>query len=327
MSYRVSPDGAYISYLKQDGKQTNLFVEPVNGGEIIQVTRSEGRKVNFYSWVSNDELIYYKEQTGAGRRADLFIISRDGKNERQLTSNEKSRMQVLDDQLIDGKFLLIASNRRDSAVIDVYRLNVRDGKLEMAAKNPGTITDWITDADGKLRLATSSNGVNETLLYRPDEQHEFKPILSNTFSTTVRPLAFSESTPNIIYAISDAGRDKSALVEIDCNTGKETKVLFSNDSLNVIDAQYSRINKRMVFVVYETWKRQKHYLDEKVKELYTDLDALLPNTESRITDRDRNENIFIVRTFTDRNPGSYYLYFANEKRIRKLGDFNSSIRE
>jgi dipeptidyl aminopeptidase/acylaminoacyl peptidase len=61
--------------------------------------------------------------------------------------------------------------------------------------------------------------------------------------------------------------------------------------------------------------------------LYNDLDKLLPKTETRIIDRDRAETIYIVRTFTDRNPGSYYLYFQNTGKLRKLSDFNSAIRE
>ncbi len=326
-SYRISPNGEFISYLQQQGTQSILFIEPTDGGKVVQAAKSEGRTINFYSWVSDDELIYYKEQNTGVRKSDIFIISKDGKNERQLTNNEQGKMQVLDDQLIDGKFLLVASNKRDSAVIDVYRLNVRDGKFEMAAKNPGNITRWITDGAGKLRLATSSDGLKETLLYRANEQQEFKPVLSNSNTTTVRPVAFSENSANIIYAISNAGRDKNALVEIDCNTGNEAKVLFENDSLNVVDAQYSRVRKKMAFVVYETWKKEKHYLDPDVKALYDKLEELLPNTETRITDRDKNDNVFIVRTFTDRNPGSYYLFFVNEGKVKKLGDFNSSINE
>lgn len=326
-AYRISPDGAFISYLQQKDGESVLMVESVMDGNPKEIIRSTGKNISFYAWVSDDELIYYKEVNSGVRKSDLYIISKDGKNERQLTYNEERRMQVLDEQLIDGKFLLIASNKRDSAVIDVYRLNVRDGKFEMAAKNPGNITRWITDRAGKLRLAISSDGVNETFLYRLNEQEAFRPVLSNSNATYVRPVAFSENYPNIIYAISNSGRDKNALVEIDCNTGKETKVLFENDSLNVVDAQYSRSRKKMVFVVYETWKKQKHYLDAGVKALYDKLDELLPNTETRISDRDKNDNVLIVRTFTDRNPGSYYLFFVNEGKIRKLGDFNPSINE
>lgn len=326
-SYKVSPDGKYYSYLRQDANNSVLVVEEVDGGVGKEIANSGGIGSFFYAWASNDELIYYKELNAGERQRNLFINSKDGTNERQLTKNEKSRFQILDEQLIDDKYLLFASNRRDSAVLDVYRLNVRDGKVEMAAKNPGNISRWITDRSGKLRMAISTDGVNETLLYRSTEQLSFKPIQTNSITTTIKPVVFSESNPNIIYAISNAGRDKNALVEIDCNTGKETNVLFEVDSLNVVDAQYSKTRKKMAFVVSETWKRQKHFLDAEVENLYKKLDELLPNTEIRISDRNVNDDVLIVRTFTDKNPGSYYLFFVNEGRIRKLGDFNPSIHE
>ncbi|MBB2146669.1 prolyl oligopeptidase family serine peptidase [Pedobacter sp. LMG 31464] len=324
-TYRISPDGKSLSYLKLQDKKQNLFVEDIATGKVVQLTHLHEKNINFYSWVSNNELIYYKEKAGERFQSDLFIINKEGTKERQLGSNEKSRIRVLEDQLIEDKFLLVLSNRRDSTVSDVYRLNVRDGKMEMAAQNPGNITNWMTDSRGKLRMAVSSDGVNETLLYRENEEQELKPIITNNFKTTLFPVAFSEDKPNIIYAISNVNRDKNALIELDCTTGKEKSVLFANDTLNVVDAQYSRQKGKMAYVVYETWKKEKHYLDDDAKILYQKLDKLLPKTESRIIDRDKNENVFVVRTFTDRNPGSYYLYSANSGTLKKLSDINSAI--
>lgn len=327
MTYRVSPDGLNLSYLKLEGQGLNLYIEDIATGKVKKVTRLEDKNIVFYFWVSNNELIYYKEIDAANRRSDIFIIDKEGTNERQLSKNEKSRMKVIEDQLIDDKYLLISSNKRDSTVFDVYRLNVRNGKMEMAAKNPGNITDWRTDSEGKLRLAVSTDGGNSTMLYRAQEGQLFKPIMTNNFRTTFRPVAFIDNKPNIIYAISNVNRDKTALVEVDCNSGKELKVLFANDSINITEAQYSRKKQQMSFVVYETWKREKHFLDNAIKVLYHDLDSILPKTEIKILDRDKAENVFILRTFTDRNPGSYYLYFADKRKLRKLSDFNSAIRE
>lgn len=326
-TYRISPDGTCISYLKLQAKKQNLFVENLTTGKVTQLTNLKEKNIVFYSWVSDNELIYYKEKAGDKYQSDLFIIDKEGKNEKQLSKNEKARMRALEDQLIANKYLLVLSNQRDSTVSDVYRLNVRDGRMEMAAQNPGNITNWITDAKGRLRMAISSDGVNQTLLYRENETQNFRPIVTNNFKTTLSPIAFAQDKENTIYAISNINRDKQALVELDCTTGKEKSVLFANDSVNVVDAQYSKQKGKMLYLVYETWKKNKHYLDESAKQLYQKLDNLLPQTESRVLDRDKNENVVIVRTFTDRNPGSYYLYTANTGKLRKLSDVNADINE
>lgn len=325
--YSISPDGKKLSFVQVQGKKQNLFVEDLATGTTEQITKFEEKNIKYYFWVSNEELIYYKEKAGAERFSDIFIIDRNGDNERQLSNNGRSRMRVLKEKLIDEKYLLVSSNRRDSSVFDVYRLNVRNGKMDMAARNPGNIIDWFTDSKGNLRLATSSDGVNQTLWYREKENQQFKAVVTNNFKSTFKPLSISEQNPNIVYAISDVNRDKCALVEIDCNKGKESKVLFSNDTLNVVDAQYSSSKKKFSFVICETWKKEKFYLDSNAKKLYSRLDQLLPGTESRIIDRDIAENLYVVRTFTDRNPGSYYLYDVKKQNVRKLSDFNPVIKE
>ncbi len=324
-SFSLSPDGKSLSYLTLQNNHQNIVIEDIATGHVSQITQVTDVNINYYFWVSNTELIYYKKLPQS-KNISLFIIDKDGKNERLLKSDEKSRMRLLKEQLIDDKYLLVSSNRRDSTIFDVYRLNVRDGKMEMAVKNPGNITSWYTDAKAKLRLASSSDGVNETLLYRDNENQPFKPVITNSFKTTLIPVAFSESKPDVIYAISNVNRDKNALVELDCHTGKEISVLFSNDSLNVVEAQYSISNKKMAFVVCENWKREKYYLDDAVKSLYQRIEKLLPGTESRIVDRDKAEGIFLLRTYTDKNPGSYYLYTVGDNKLKKLSDVNPAIK-
>lgn len=325
--YGISPDGKTLSYLKVEGKKQNLFVEDLATGMALQITQFNEKNINYYFWVSNDKLIYYKDKSVSDRQSDVFMIDKDGKNERKLSDNGKSKLKVLKDQLIANKYLLLLSNKRDSTVFDVYRLNINTGQMEMKVRNPGNITEWITDSQGRLRLATASDGVNETLLYRENEAVAFRPVITNNFKTTFKPIALSDKEPKIVYAISNVERDKNALVELDCETGKEVRVLFSNDTLNVVDAQYSKTKKNMTFVVCETWKKEKHYLDPSTRRLYSELDKLLPGTELRIIDKDKAEHIFIIRTFTDRNPGSYYIYFAGKGKLRKLSDFNPSIKE
>lgn len=326
-NYRISPDGKSLAYLKLQDKKQNLFLEELSSGATRQLTHFSEQNINFYSWVSNEELIYNAENEGGPRRGDLFIVDKDGKNERQLSANENSRLRVLDDQLIDNKYLLVLSNKRDSTVSDVYRLNVRDGRMDMVTRNPGNIGSWMTDGKGRLRLAVANDGTNQTLLIRQRENQPFKALTTINFKTTLMPVAFAEDDSNLIYVISDAGRDKSALVALDTQTGKERNVLFANDTVNVVDAKYSKTSGTMDYVVYENWLKQKYYLNKDAAAFYAKLDKLLPHTEYRIIDQDKSENICIIRTFTDRNPGSYYLYNAVTDKLRKLSDINSAIDE
>ncbi|QPH37781.1 S9 family peptidase [Pedobacter endophyticus] len=325
--YRISPDGKSLSYLKLQDKKLDLFVEDIASGSSVQITHLKEKSISFYFWTSNNELIYYTEDESKERRSDIFVINKNGTKQVQLSSNEKSRLQVIEDQLIDDKYIIVASNKRDSTVFDVYRLNVRDGKMDIAAKNPGNITEWITDNKGVLKIAVASDGVNETLMYRENESQKFSPVITNNFQTTLQPIAFSEEQKNVLYAISNVNRDKNALVALDLKTGKEKQVLFANDTLNVVDAKYSRTQKKMLFVTCETWKKEKFYLDDSTRLTYSKIDKFLPGTEWRIIDKDKMDDVFVVRSFTDKNPGSYYLYTTKDNKFKKLTDINPSIKQ
>jgi len=148
VAFAISPDGKNLSYLKLINKKQELFIESLESGKATQITKLDDHVIGYYSWVSDNELIYYKESQDKNKQSSVYIIDKTGGNERQLNENEKSRIRVLKDQLIENKYLLVSSNKRDSTVFDVYRLNVRDGKMEMAVKNPGNNTDWITDTKG-----------------------------------------------------------------------------------------------------------------------------------------------------------------------------------
>lgn len=325
--YRVSPDGKSLAYLQIQDKNSALYVEDLSTGAKKQITNLKDKDISFYFWTSSNELIFYTEETGKDRKSDLFLINKNGGKIFLLNSSKKSRLQIIEDQLIDNKYIVVLSNKRDSTVFDVYRLNVRNGSLQMAAKNPGNITRWMTDRKGVLRIAIASDGVNETLLYRQTEQQPFKPVVTNNFNSNLMPIAFSDRQPNVIYAISNVNRDKNALVTFNLSTGKEDSVLFANDTLDVISAKYSQKKEKVLFVTCETWRKEKFYLDDSTRLASAKIDRLLPGTEWRIIDKDNDDRVFIIRTFTDKNPGSYYLYTSIDNKIKKLADINPTINE
>lgn len=325
--YRLSPNGLFLSYLKLQHKKQNLYVEEIATGKQTQITYLKERDITFYTWVNNSELVYYKEKANDKASSEIYIAHRNGKSNKRLATNERNNLLLLSGKLVDDRYLLVLSNQRDSMVYDACRLDVTNGKMTVVLKNPGSHTDWLPDCDGKIRLVKAGNGLNESLWYREGENSPFKKIITNNFKTYLRPLFFPKNEKDVMYAISNMGRDVNALVKIDCKTGKEREVLFSNDTANAVDAFYSRKYDKVSYLFCETWKKQKVYLDAASKTLYQGIDKLLPGTELRIIDQSDNEDVFIIRTFTDRNPGSYYLYTIANKKMRKLFDVNPSLTE
>ena len=324
-SFNISPDGNHISYLHPYHDRLNIFVQSVEGDHAIRLTSAEDRNIAYYFWANNDEILYLQDKNEVENQT-LYAVHKDGSNGRTLIDFKNTKINLISTGRVTNNEILVALNKRDSTVFDAFRLNIQTGKLLLLVENPGNITRWVSDANGKLKIAIASDEVNETVLYRATEQEPFKAIVTNNFKTSIYPIGFSDDQ-TCIYALSNQHRDKRALVEFNLKTGKEHREIYSNSQVDVYDGVYSRLKKKMVFATYETWKKQRQYLDDDVKEMYRKLEEQLPNTEIKITDRDSSERKFIVRTFTDRNPGTYYLYDRLSNKLTKLSDLNTSFKE
>jgi dipeptidyl aminopeptidase/acylaminoacyl peptidase len=325
-SYLISPDGKHISYLQSYKSKLNIFIQSADGKKVSRITNEIDRDVSYYFWANNNELIYLKDKTNSDR-VHLWVVSKDGKTSREVLSEDNIRLKFINPTRIWNDELLISLNKRDSTVFDAYRLNIRDNKLVLAVQNPGNITNWYTDQEGKLRMAISSDGTNETLLYRDSESDAFRPVITNNFKTLLAPISFSGDNKETIYALSNQGRDKTALIEFDCKKGREKREIFSSAVADVIDGVHSVRRKTLLYAIYETWKKQRYYLDAEKKAVFADLEKKFPDTELTIVDRDSSLKKFIVKTYTDKTPGAHYLYTLSDHKIVKLSDINPLLKE
>jgi hypothetical protein len=166
-------------------------------------------------------------------------------------------------------------NKRVREIFDVYRLNTVTGELTMVAQNPGNITGWVTDHDGNIRIATTTDGVNTSILYRDTEKDTFQTVMTTNFKESFGPLFFTFDNKNI-YAVSNLGRDKTAIVEYDITNKKEVSVLYERDDVDVSGMDYSRLRKVPTEIFYITWKLEHKFLDKETEDLYTKLQKKLP---------------------------------------------------
>ncbi|MFC5282905.1 alpha/beta hydrolase family protein [Pedobacter alpinus] len=321
--YRLSPNGKYLSFLKPYKGYLNVYVKCVNDSLVTQVTAYTDRSVRTANWVGNDKLIYLKEKDSLDNYP-AFLVNKDGTQNIAIQTSPNTKVNIVDQELRNQEHILIALNERDETFFDVYKLNINTGKKELLVKNPGNIVLWFTDNDGEVNLAIGSDGVNETLYFRNNESEKFKPVISNNFKSTLKPLGFTKDK-NHIYALSNLSRDKLALVEFDCATGKEIKVIYENKDADILEVVNSKTKGNLAYLTYEIDKREIHFLDANYQSIYNDIHKILPNDEVIIVDKDASEHHFIVKTYTDKSPGVYYLYAVKDKSLTKLADVNSAI--
>ena len=316
-SYQISPDGSFYSFMAPYKNRMNIFIQKIGDSSATQLTFEEARDIAGYFWPNNEQIVFLKDEAG-DENFHLFGVNIDGSNPIGFTDFDGVRAQIIDDLPDQKDFVVIGLNKRNKQVFDPYRLNLKTGEISMLAENPGNIQGWMFDHDGKLRIATAIvDGVNQSILYRESEEDEFKTIITTNFKEGFNPQFFTFDNKNIIGS-SNLGRDKYAIVEFDPITAKEVKVLYANDDYDVNGVGYSRKRKVITAAYFESWKSERHYFDSTSKATFEKIQKQLAGYEIGITGVNKDENILILRTYSDKSLGAYYIYNSEDDKMEKI---------
>jgi dipeptidyl aminopeptidase/acylaminoacyl peptidase len=321
--FKISPDGKFVSYLKPYKDKQNIYIKSLQTGGEQMATAYTDYSVRDYSWTYNNQIVFTQDII-ASDEFRVFTLDVASLKIKNLLNLDKVRIRILNRNRLQPDVITVSMNKRDAANFDVYRMNVKTGELKLYIQNPGNVTRWYPDPNGDIRLVKVSDGVNETILYRANEKKAFKPIIKSNFNDKVEPVAFT-GEKNYFYALSNVDRDKTAVVVIDAESGKEVKVVYASTTADIMDLAYSKNKRRIEYAYWDEAKPQKYFLNTDVEKIYSNITGKLKGDEMNIVDRDSAETKFIVNTYTDKNPGSYYLYEKNGDKLTKLADIYSGI--
>jgi dipeptidyl aminopeptidase/acylaminoacyl peptidase len=316
--FQLSPNGEYISFMKPWERRMNIFVQKIGAEEAVRVTSATERDIPAYFWSGNDRIVYLQDR-GGDENYRLYAVSSDGTESRELTPFENTRVTIVDSLEEQDDFILIGMNRRDQRLFDVYRLNLATGELTLLEENPGDIAGWMTDHDGKLRVAIRSDGVNTSLLYRDKENEPFRNILTTDFRESVSPLFFTFDNKKL-YVASNLGRDKSAIFVFNPQTVEHEELLFEHPDVDVSALFRSRKRKVITGTGFTTDRFRYHFFDEQRASLQKQLEERLPDDEVVVASMSRDETKVLVYAGSDRTRGTYYFFNRETKDFRKLAE-------
>ncbi len=322
--HQISPDGRYLSWVAPYERRMNVFVRPLAGGATARVTSETARDISGYFW--KGERIVFEKDFGGDENFHVVSIDILGADLRDLTPGEQVKAEVVDSLEEDDDHLIVSHNRRDAEAFDVFRINVRTGEEQLIAQNPGNITSWGTDHDGRLRVAGTADGVTTTLLYRATEQDEFRPLLTTSFKETVAPLFFTFDNQRL-YVASNRGRDKAAIFEFDPATAQEGRLLVEHPDVDVEGLSFSRKRKLLTTARWVTAKTERRFFDPETEAMFRDVEAKLPGYEIEFTSMNKAEDRFIVASFSDRTRGKRYLYDKATRQLDFLADVTPWLPE
>ncbi len=325
-SFQISPDGTYYSFKASYENRMNIFVQEIGSEKEVQVTFETDRNVAGYFWANNERLLFLKDD-GGDEDFKLYGVNIDGSNSFCLTDFENVRTGIIDDLPDIPEYIIIGMNKRNPQVFDPYRLDINSGEMKMLYENPGNISGWLTDHDGKLRVAIAvTDMINTSLLFRDNEEEDFREVLTVSFKETIAPHFFTFDNKKL-YISSDLGRDKTEIVIFDPSIGKETEKLFSHPEVDVGRLSYSRKRKVITAARFTTDKLGYKFFDTESEKMYKRVQSELPEYEIYFVSTNLDEDKFLIRTYSDRSLGAYYLYDKTTDGLNHLADVSPWLNE
>src|SRR5947209_6805200 len=178
-SPNLSPDGVHLGWLAPDTNNVlQVWVKTVGKDDEKIVTADKKRGIRQYLWAKDNRTLLYLQDSDGDENFHIYGVDLEAGNVRDFTPIQGVRAQVSDVNPDFPDQVLVELNARDRSLFDVYRLNLRNGALELDTQNPGDVVGWVADARMRVRGAQvpTPDGGTE-IRFRTDEKSPWKTLL------------------------------------------------------------------------------------------------------------------------------------------------------
>ncbi len=336
----LSPNGERVAFLAPDNGVLNVWVAPTNDLAAAKpVTKDTSRGIRQFFWTyNNDDLLYMQDVGGdenwkvyrvnlpTGKVTDLTpfdqILGPDGKPIMLPTGKPLRPTAQVD--ATSHKFpneVIISLNNRNPTFHDLYRLDLRTGKMTLMLQND-EYAGFLLDDDFNVRMAMKMNqsggadhfkgtvvsaapGSPLTMTWTPFLQ------ITQEDAMTTQPFGFNKDG-TAIYMLDSRGRNTGAMVSTDMATGKST-VLAENAKADAGGAMIHPTEKTVQAVSFDYLRNEWTVLDKSIQ---ADLDYLRSVTSGDIdvTSRSLDDKTWVVAYSQDAGPARSFIYNRPAKK-------------
>lgn len=322
-SFQLSPDGQKLLFLKRTDFRLNLFCRDLRTGLEYQLTNKQQNDIENFYWVNNQRIVYIDDIEGK-QSCQLYTVKSDGSGRVNLTPYADIRVYIIDGRVYNGNEMLISFNQRGSNLFDVYRLNMETGVTQRVVENNGRITKWFADPQGQIRMALEVVNGQNRVLFRNNPKEAFQPILMPKPEDKFVPLTFMPNGERF-YALSNRKRDKMALVTINPAAPDSETVVFENANTDISEFNFGPRSHRLIDVAYRTSRLETWPVDTFTWSTDRYFRQHFPDKSFRILSTDSGDRRFIVKVFSDKLPGQFFLFDSKTNNLRQLSDINPDI--
>jgi len=324
---KISPDGKQMAYLAPVKNVLNVWVKTIGAQDDRAVTRDDNRGIRRYFWAQDSKHIMCLQDVGGNENWRLYAVDLKTDEMRDLTPFDGVQVRIVDVNKHFPNEMLIAMNKENPRVHDVYHLDLTSGRLRLVAKNPGNIVGWVTDANLQVRgamAATSEGGFD--LMVRKDGSADWRRLVSWDAENSLNsgPVSFSKDG-KFIYLLDSRDVNASRLVKMELASGKVVEVVAEDPQYDVSDVMVHPDTYKVQAVSFTKARKEWMVLDESIRDDFQRI-AKLDHGDFFVYNRDNADVTWLVGFTKDNGPVSFYALDRKAKRATFLFDHRPDLR-
>lgn len=352
----LSPSGRWLALsTAAGGSRVGVFVIDLDTMKPLALAaRFTDADIDNVNWVNDETLIFSirDDQRGGGDQRfwpGLYSVQRDGKGLRQLISTEGSFVTTTrtvgrpplpvnhmllhvpaggGTEVIVGEFPRL----RDARSLEVIakRLDVTTGQTSnLSLGSPPHVLQWMFDALGRPRLVATRSEGKGAFHWRDADGGNWR-VLSE-FAAYDAPWApHSIDAKGNLYVTVNSGADGTReLRRFDFSTGRPAaEALVSTPGFDLLGGIVSETPGGSALGVRVTTDGETTiWFEPRLQALQQEADKRLPGHNNRIACRRclDDDMTAVVHSWSDRDPGQYFIYRGSDKSWRKVGPVRGAI--
>jgi dipeptidyl aminopeptidase/acylaminoacyl peptidase len=314
---QISADGTQLGYLAPVNGVLNVWTKTIGKDDDRAVTNDTKRGIRNFTWQYDNKHVLYTQDLGGDENWRLYQTDIATKQTKDLTPFERVRVDLVAYDWKTPDTVLFQANKRDAKLFDVYRVDLRTGKIEMDTENPGDVQGWQADNALQVRAAQVQTPDGGTIIrVRNDAKSPWRELIKWGPDETFGGISGFSPDNKKIWITTSLDVNEARLVEYDIATGAH-KVVAEDSQFDVEGVVTNPKTNALEVVTFVKQRTEYDFIDPKLKADYEVLQKVNHGDIAGLS-RTLDDSKWIVTFVSDDAPVTHYVYDRASKKATFL---------
>ncbi|ASK89870.1 alpha/beta hydrolase family protein [Sphingorhabdus sp. SMR4y] len=332
---KISPDGERVVYRQQLGGKPYLTAARLYSDTKKRIAIPDNVDLLWYRWAGNHKILFSVSavvDTSRGQRRHTGLYVTDVNSGASITLGRKTQGYDGDNVLyVDptGTYILLSMQRSIYDYPAVYRIELENNEITRVIRRQSQIWTWIADNSGVVRMGLSQIGGTLKIHYRRAAGEKFRQIgkikEKDDLEEALLDISHIVSEADEGYVLSNKKTGRFALYKFNYLTREVGEMVFGHDENDITGFNLNDSGTALESVYFTDSRDRIKWFDADLAEHQRKLDKALPGQEAWIQSKSRDGKRMIVYVTSSTDPGSYYLYEPELKKLAWFASLNDKL--